>query len=168
MARHSSIPGVLNLFKTVSRVFSYSLNRTVRLTLLGITETRPRARTALTRSVTADLTSSQPRNLLSMATLKKAKSRRLPANSNRARVVQTCFGSKGSFCPMIRPLYQALRVGVTASSRTLGMICLPILPPRPFISTAPTCLYYKKALNGACLRQTEHMASLLHWAACEP
>ena len=39
---------------------------------------------------------------------------------------------------MIRPLFQALRFGVVAGSWTPGMICPPILPPYPGISTTLT------------------------------
>ena len=76
-----------------------------------ITETRSRTRSSLTRSDTASLTRSQPRNLLSMATLNKAGSCRLLPSFKRVWIAQTCFGSKGRFWPMIRPLFQALRFG---------------------------------------------------------
>nr|WP_197021501.1 hypothetical protein [Sulfitobacter mediterraneus] len=39
---------------------------------------------------------------------------------------------------MIRPLFQALRLEVTAGSWTLGMICPPILLPNPVVITALT------------------------------
>lgn len=77
-----------------------------------------------------------------MATLNKARSRRLPASSKRVRIAQTCFGSKGRFWPMIRPLFQALRFGVVSGSWSRGMICPPILPPTPVISTALTVEIY--------------------------
>ena len=56
-------------------------------------------------------------------------------------MAQTCFGNSRRFCPMIRPLFQARRFGVTAGSWTLGMICPSNLPPYPDISTG---------LNGRC------------------
>lgn len=68
------------------------------------------------KGIRACITKSHPRNLLSMATLNKARSLRLPASSSRARIAQTCLGSKGRFWPMIRPLFQALRFGVVAGS----------------------------------------------------
>lgn len=104
----------------------------------SITETRSRTRSPLTRSVTHSFTKSHPRSLLSMAMLNSARSRREFASSSRARIAQTCLGSSGRFWPMIRPLFQALRFRVTAGNRTLGMICPPIHPPHPIISTAPT------------------------------
>ena len=42
-------------------------------------------------------TKSQPRSLLSIATLNRARSRKYPASSSRARIAQTCFGNKGRF-----------------------------------------------------------------------
>ena len=60
-------------------------------------ETRSRTRSSFTRSETASLTRSQPRSLLSMATLNKARSRKLPASSSHALIARTCLGSGGLF-----------------------------------------------------------------------
>ena len=46
----------------------------------------------------------QLRGVLSMAKLKRARSRRLPAIPRRARIAQTCFGSSGRFLPTMRSL----------------------------------------------------------------
>lgn len=86
-------------------------------------------------------TKSHPRNLLSIATLKSARSRKLFANSRRAWMAQTCFGSKGHFGPMRRPLFLARFFGVVAGSWTLGISCPPYLPPNPNVGTAPTMDY---------------------------
>ena len=57
-----------------TRIFrQFELNG--RLVLLWITETRSRTRSPFTRSFTASLTRSQPRSLLSMATLSNVRSR---------------------------------------------------------------------------------------------
>ncbi len=44
------------------------------------------------------------------------------------------LGNSGRFCPVVRPLFQALRFRVTAGSWTLGILSPPILPPCPDIS----------------------------------
>ena len=54
--------------------------------------------------MTASLTRSHPRNLLSIATLKSARSRRLPAGSSRARMAHTLFGKQRSFLTDDPPL----------------------------------------------------------------
>ncbi len=101
-------------------------------------DARSRTLSSLRRSTTLRVTKSQPRSLLSIARLKRARSRRLPASSRRARMAQTCLGSNGRFYPTRRPLFQALRFWVTAGSWTLGMICPPSVPPSQNISTALT------------------------------
>ena len=54
----------------------------------------------------ASLTRSQARSLLSIAKAKSARSRHVRESSNRTRMDQTCFGSRGFFWPMSNPLFQ--------------------------------------------------------------
>jgi hypothetical protein len=63
-------------------------------------------------SSTLSATTSQPRNLLSMARLNIAKSRVLPSTCNLVRIDQTCFGRRGGFAPVSLPLFQAVRLVV--------------------------------------------------------
>ncbi len=60
-------------------------------------------------STTFIFTRSQPRSLLSMARLKRARSRWFSASSSRTLIAQTCLGLSGLFWPTIRPLFQAGR-----------------------------------------------------------
>jgi len=53
-----------------------------------------------------------------------------------SEIHRTSRSAVSSFWPMTRPLFQALRFGVTAGRWTLGIVCPPILPPSPDISTA--------------------------------
>ena len=62
--------------------------------------TWPPWQTSLTRS----RTKSHPRNLLSMAKLKSAKSRTLPKISRRTRIAQISLTRSGAFCPTNLPL----------------------------------------------------------------
>ena len=128
------IPGAFSQSKIELRVFSVSSNCTGNLVLLWTTETRSRTQSEFTRSATLNRPRSQPRNLLSMATLKRVRSLKLPASSSLARIAQTCLGRRGRFWPIIRPLFQALRFRVSAGSYTRGIIGPPILPPYPSIN----------------------------------
>ena len=91
-----------------------------------------------TKQLTFRQTKSQPRNLLSIATLNSARSRKFFTNSKRARIAQTCFGKSGRFCPIRRPLFQALCFGIVVGSWILGMIFPPCHPPDPDISIVQT------------------------------
>ena len=55
------------------------------------------------------LTRSHPRNLLSIARLKRARSRFWFASWSRTRMVQTSLGLSGRFCPIRWPLFQGNR-----------------------------------------------------------
>jgi hypothetical protein len=55
------------------------------------------------------LTTSQPRSLLSIARLNRARSRTLRCICSLVRIAQTCLGSKGGFGPTSLPLFQGLR-----------------------------------------------------------
>src|SRR5208282_6277479 len=61
-------------------------------------------------SSTLTATTSQPRSLLSMAKLKRARSRIRPSNSNRVLIDQTCFGRSGGLAPISLPLFQGVRL----------------------------------------------------------
>src|SRR5260370_11204755 len=54
---------------------------------------------------TFSATTSQPRSLLSMATLNKARSRSRPSTWSFVRMDQTCLGRRGGFAPTIFPLF---------------------------------------------------------------
>lgn len=86
-------------------------------------------------------TKSHSRNLLSIATLKSARSRKLFAISRRVRIAQTCLGRRGRFYPKRRPLFQGRCFGVISGSCTLGIFCPPYRPPNPNVSTMPTMDY---------------------------
>ena len=77
-------------------------------------------------STTFIATRSQPRNLLSMAILNRARSRWFSANSSRTRIAQTCLGFSGSFWPTMRPLFQAGRSARMAGKFGVCMIDPPI------------------------------------------
>ena len=69
--------------------------------------TRPPAQT----SSTCNRTRSQPLSLLSMARLKRARSRARCSSCSRIRIAQTSLGLRGRFCPVIRPLFQGAFFG---------------------------------------------------------
>ena len=60
-------------------------------------------------SSTLTATTSQPRSLLSMAKLNRARSRIRPSTSNRVLIDQTCFGRSGGLAPISLPLFQGVR-----------------------------------------------------------
>src|ERR1700738_5318048 len=62
-------------------------------------------------SSTLIATTSQPRNLLSIARLNMARSRVRPSTSNRVLIDQTCFGRSGGLAPISLPLFQGARRG---------------------------------------------------------
>jgi hypothetical protein len=80
------------------------------------------------------LTRSQARSLLSIAKLKMARSRLDRAIYRRTRMDQTCFGSRGFFWPMSRPLFQGPWSLPTA--RTSMGAPPPARPPRRSIASA--------------------------------
>jgi hypothetical protein len=61
------------------------------------------------QSSTRDATRSHPRNLLSIARLKRAKSRSRSSRCNLARMDQTCPGRSGGLGPIILPLFHGDR-----------------------------------------------------------
>ena len=61
--------------------------------------------------VTRTATTSQPRNLLSMARLKRARSRDRRSNWSRVRIDQTCPCRSGGLAPINLPLFQGGRRG---------------------------------------------------------
>ncbi len=112
---------------------------------------------------------SQPRNLLSIATLNKARSRRFPVSSRRAQMAQTCLGGRGRLCPTRRPLFHALRFGVTAGSWTLDMISPSIQPSSPNINTALTKYYNPNSYVSfaACARSLAFAGKVRIFAAAQ-
>src|SRR5579863_10042057 len=71
-------------------------------------------------------TTSQPRSLLSMAKLNRARSRIRPSASNRVLIDQTCFGRSGGLAPIILPLFQGMRFlgsGPFAMSDMIVLLC---------------------------------------------
>src|SRR6056297_1558166 len=91
-------------------------------------------------STTFIFTRSQPRSLLSIARLKRARSRWFSANSSRTLIAQTCFGLSGLFCPTMRPLFQAGRRARMTGKFDVSMTDPPIrhaVPQRqPDVDTA--------------------------------
>src|ERR1700693_3297950 len=76
-------------------------------------------------SSTLRATTSQPRSLLSIATLNIAKSRVRPAICSLVRIDQTCFGRSGGLAPTNLPLFQGTRFG--AAGVGLSLSCMVIL-----------------------------------------
>src|ERR1700738_882652 len=75
-------------------------------------------------SSTLMATTSQPRNLLSIARLNMARSRIRPSNSNRVLIDQTCFGRSGGLAPISLPLFQGVRLLGGAQFSMSDMIVL--------------------------------------------
>jgi hypothetical protein len=119
------------------RVVSVISNRTGFFVLLCVIEARSLTRPAANTSCTFRVTRSQPRNLLSMAVLRSAKSRPLSAISSLTLIVQTCFGARGRFCPMIRPLFHAGRRGTTIGRVSEGIGVSSCPPPAHPVSGQP-------------------------------
>src|SRR5579864_6416633 len=76
-------------------------------------------------SSTLRATTSQPRNLLSMARLNIAKSRLRSAICSLVRIDQTCFGRSGGLAPISLPLFQAGRLG--AAGAEVSSSCMVLL-----------------------------------------
>src|SRR6202166_4298037 len=76
-------------------------------------------------SSTLMATTSQPRNLLSIARLNIAKSRVRPAICSLVRIDQTCFGRSGGLAPTNLPLFQGTRFGAAGAGVLLS--CMVIL-----------------------------------------
>lgn len=92
--QQANISGDITHARRLSRAFWVDSNCSGRLVLLWITKSRSCTRSSFTKSDTANLTRSQPHNLLSITTLNKVRSRRYPVKSSLTRIAQTCFGSK--------------------------------------------------------------------------
>jgi len=71
--------------------------------LLCVMVTRSRTTPPTTRPETLRRTRSHPRSLLSIARLKRARSRRLPDSSSQTRMAQTCLGRRGRLGEEDRP-----------------------------------------------------------------
>src|SRR6202049_438733 len=71
-------------------------------------------------SSTLRATTSQPRSLLSIATLNIAKSRVRPAICSLVRIDQTCFGRSGGLAPTNLPLFQGTRFGAAGAGLSLS------------------------------------------------
>jgi len=82
-------------------------------------------------STTFIRTRSQPRNLLSIAILNRARSRWFSANSSRTRIAQTCLGFSGSFWPTMRPLFQAGRRARMAGKFDVSLMNPPVRHTHP-------------------------------------
>src|ERR1700680_5154045 len=76
-------------------------------------------------SSTLSATTSQPRSLLSIATLNIARSRVRPAICSLVRIDQTCFGRSGGLAPTNLPLFQGTRFGAAGAGVSLS--CMVIL-----------------------------------------
>src|SRR5215472_9747105 len=72
---------------------------------------RSRTRPPTLTSSTCSLTRSQPRSLLSIARLNKARLRARRSTWSRTRIDHTSLGLRGRFCPIRRPLFQGSRRG---------------------------------------------------------
>jgi len=103
-------------------------------------------------STTFILTRSQPRNLLSMARVNKAKSRWFSANSSLTRIAQTCFGIKGRFWPTMRPLFQADRTARMAGRFYVSMSNPPIRHILPNRQPNAHEVVYHTAQHRWCIR----------------
>ncbi len=120
-------------FSTEARVPSAISKRTGFCVLLCRTEARSLIWPDAITSTTFIFTRSQPRSLLSIAMLNRARSRWFSANSSRTRIAQTCYGFSGLFWPTIRPLFQAGRSARMAGKFSVSMTEPPIrhaLPQR--------------------------------------
>src|SRR4029077_15485394 len=76
-------------------------------------------------SSTLRATTSQPRNLLSMARLNKARSRVRWSIWSLVRIAQTCFCRSGGLAPISFPLFQGVRPG--AGSKNSALSCIIVL-----------------------------------------
>src|SRR5664279_5670586 len=76
-------------------------------------------------SSTLIATTSQPRNLLSMAKLNNARSRVRLSIWSLVRIAQTCFCRSGGLAPVSFPLFQGIRLG--ADSSELALSCMVAL-----------------------------------------
>src|SRR5665811_1885705 len=65
-------------------------------------------------------TTSQPRNLLSMARLNSARSRVRCSIWSLVRIAQTCFCRSGGLAPVSFPLFQGIRLGAGRSKLVLS------------------------------------------------
>src|SRR5215472_12627374 len=72
---------------------------------------RSRTRPPTLTSSTCSRTRSQPRSLLSIARLNKARLRARRSTWSRTRIDHTSLGFRGRFCPIRRPLFQGSRRG---------------------------------------------------------
>src|SRR5664279_4924458 len=76
-------------------------------------------------SSTLIATTSQPRNLLSMARLNMARSRVRLSIWSLVRIAQTCFCRNGGLAPVSFPLFQGIHLG--AGSSELALSCMVAL-----------------------------------------
>jgi hypothetical protein len=131
------------------RVFSDTSNCTGRPVLLWMTDTQSRTEPPATRSTTLKRTRSQLRSLPSIARLNNARFRQLSASSSRARMAQTCLGTRGPFWPMSCPLFHGRRCDLVAGSWKLDVVRSPH-PALPRHASAQ----HRDAKSTACRRET--------------
>jgi hypothetical protein len=128
--RNSSCFFLANLMysSTACRVCSVNSNLTGCPVFFCRTVARSTAYPFGAMSWTISATTSQPRNLLSIATLNMAKSRSRPSMCSLVRIDQTCFGRKGGFAPINFPRFQGVGVRVVGTSPSRSsMMLLPRL-----------------------------------------
>src|SRR6516162_10714344 len=90
---------------------------------------RSRTRPLTLTSSTCSRTRSQPRSLLSIARLNKARLRARRSTWSRTRIDHTSLGFRGRFCPIRRPLFQGSRRGT--DGRLLSSMIVSSEPTAP-------------------------------------
>lgn len=111
---------------TDCRVTSVISNWTGRPVLSWVPTPRSRTREPEQMFSALRRTKSEARSLLSIARLKRARSRGEPDISRRTRIDHTCLGNSGRFWPTISPLFQGRRTRIE-----LSMAAPP--PSRPLL-----------------------------------
>lgn len=119
------------------RAPSVTSKRTGLPVLLWMIEARSFTWPAAKTSATSSFTRSHPRSLLSIARLRRARSRTLPAVSRRTRIAQTCFGRSERFWPTMRLLVQAGWHARRTGRFVTGTISTPANLSRPSVGTTP-------------------------------
>src|ERR1700739_2553439 len=102
---------------------------------------------------TLTATTSQPRSLLSIAKLNRARSRMRRSSSKRVLIDQTCFGCSGGLAPISLPLFQGVRL-LTGEQFSLsdmivllvwGFFCQELSAERPIFLPSLVFLFDLKA-----------------------
>src|SRR5438552_10239888 len=98
------------------RVCSLSSNLTGRPVFFCRTVARSAVYPPAATSSTRIAMTSQPRSLLSIARLNRARSRTRPSIWSFVRIDQTCLGRSGGFAPVSLPLFHGTRLDVGSHS----------------------------------------------------